>query len=124
MYLKYFINIYNSGQQPGIPAQFPGLPQIPNLQGISTTQIPNLQPNLNGIPTTAAQQSLQLALAQNPHSLSNPQNLLGNPQLLGNPGLFKPSINGHQPHGLFPKQIHLYKYTYTLALMFCSKHKC
>ena len=103
------------GQQPGFPAQFPGLPQIPNLNGVPTTQMPNL----NGIPTTtsSAQQSLQLALAQNPqllsnpHLLGNPQHLLGNPQflnnpqLLGNPGLFQPRVNGHQPHGLFPKQI-------------------
>ena len=89
----------------------------PNLPGIPTTQIPNLPPNLNGIPTTtAAQQSLQLALAQNPQLLSNPhllgnQHLLANPQLLtnsqllGNPSLFQPRVNGHKPHGLFPKQI-------------------
>ena len=85
------------GQQPGIPAEFPGLPQIPNLP-----------PSLNGIPS--AQQSLQFALAQNPHLLSNPHllgnpQLLKNPQLLGNHGLFQPRFNGHQPHGLFPIQI-------------------
>ena len=59
--------------------------------------------NFNDIPTTtAAQQSLQLTLAQKsqllsiPLLLGNPQHLLGNPQLLGNQSLFQPRTNGHQ----------------------------